>query len=161
MVKFAEFIRKSSQVSEQAVVYYIHWVELLYRNMEANLGELLPDAAVAQFFEEFKKDHEAWQVKQAQHAISMYRYYLDATTNGKCVATSGKKDCYDQQWREKVDRLIKRLRLQHKSYRTEQSYVGWVRRFYLFLKGKDPELLNEDDVRSFMSYWDMLICRRR
>jgi integron integrase len=44
------------------------------------------------------------------------------------------------------------MRLQHKSYRTEKSYLGWVRRFYLFLKGKAPSSLDRDDVRFFMNY---------
>ncbi|MEA2011675.1 MAG: site-specific integrase [Verrucomicrobiota bacterium] len=48
--------------------------------------------------------------------------------------------------------MTKRLRLQHKFYRTEQSYVGWIRQFYNFLKGKDPDLLSKDDVHSFMSF---------
>ena len=89
MIKFAEFIRKNSQVSEQAIVYYVHWVEQLYRAVKINLGEVLPDTAVAQFLDEFRKEHEAWQVKQAQHAISLYRYYLDATTIDKREAGGG------------------------------------------------------------------------
>jgi len=44
------------------------------------------------------------------------------------------------------------LRLQHKSYRTEKTYLGWLRRFYLFVDGKVPDDLVSDDVRRFLSY---------
>ena len=151
MKKFKEFIGRSGRVSEQAAVYYIHWVELAYRDMGLEFGEVLSDELSVLFFRDFGKVHEDWQVKQARHALSMYRYFLEAR-GSRNEQKSGKKSSYDVQWKERVDKMTKRLRLQHKSYRTEQSYVGWIRQFYNFLKGKDPDLLSKDDVRSFVSF---------
>ena len=44
------------------------------------------------------------------------------------------------------------LRLQHKSYRTEQTYVGWIRRYLDFCKTRGIERDDERSVRSFLTY---------
>lgn len=38
-----------------------------------------------------------------------------------------------------IDELRKKLRYKHMSYRTEQAYVGWVRRFIVFHHKRHPE----------------------
>ena len=40
----------------------------------------------------------------------------------------------------------------HRSYRTEQAYIGWVRRFYRFMKGHSPYSLDSSHVKDFMTY---------
>lgn len=44
------------------------------------------------------------------------------------------------------------LRLQHLSLRTERSYLGWLRRFYVFTRGKAPATLSADEVEQFVSH---------
>jgi site-specific recombinase XerD len=49
------------------------------------------------------------------------------------------------------------LRLKHYSYKTERSYIGWVKRFYYYInevkKGNiQAEKLSSDDVRNYLSY---------
>ena len=38
-----------------------------------------------------------------------------------------------------LDRLRHVLRARHYSYRTEQAFVGWVRRFFLFQDQRHPQ----------------------
>ena len=44
------------------------------------------------------------------------------------------------------------LRLQHKSYRTEQSYLGWVRRFLRFYRGESTQALGAPEARHYLTY---------
>ena len=44
------------------------------------------------------------------------------------------------------------LRLKHFSYRTETSYVAWIKRLREFVRGKNPYLLVSQDVQNFLSY---------
>ena len=44
------------------------------------------------------------------------------------------------------------LPLKHLSLRTEQTYLGWVRRFYRFLNGLSPYSLDSTHVKDFLTY---------
>ncbi|MBW2604753.1 MAG: integron integrase [Deltaproteobacteria bacterium] len=44
------------------------------------------------------------------------------------------------------------LRLKHLSFRTEQTYLGWVKRFYRFLNGQSPHRLDSKHVKDYMTH---------
>ncbi|MBI2890480.1 MAG: integron integrase [Nitrospirae bacterium] len=44
------------------------------------------------------------------------------------------------------------LRLKHMSYRTERTYINWVRSFASFLKHKAPTQVQVEDTRQFLSH---------
>lgn len=44
------------------------------------------------------------------------------------------------------------MRLRHLSPRTELAYLGWVRRFYRFVKGTPPGTLESEHVKDFMTH---------
>ncbi len=43
------------------------------------------------------------------------------------------------------------LRLRHHSRRTEESYLGWVRRFLVFHRGSDPGELGPAEITAFLN----------
>lgn len=51
-----------------------------------------------------------------------------------------------------LDQVRERLRLKHYSYRTEQSYVGWLRRFILFHGKRHPRELGAPEVTAFLTH---------
>lgn len=44
------------------------------------------------------------------------------------------------------------LRVEHYSYRTEQTYVGWIRRFVMFHGWQRPSLLAASDVQAYLRH---------
>jgi integron integrase len=48
--------------------------------------------------------------------------------------------------------MIKALRLRHRSYQTEQTYRGWVRRFAAYLGHRAPGLIDQSDIERFLSH---------
>ncbi len=50
-----------------------------------------------------------------------------------------------------LDRVRLRLRLKHYSYRTEQQYVLWIRRFVLFHDKRHPESMGPAEVEAFLN----------
>ena len=44
------------------------------------------------------------------------------------------------------------MRLKHRSYRTEQTYVSWMRQFYRFVAGQPPETLVAQQVIDFLTF---------
>jgi integron integrase len=51
-----------------------------------------------------------------------------------------------------LDQVREALSVRHYSYRTEQQYVGWIRRFIVFHDRRHPNLLGGPEVESFLSH---------
>ena len=49
------------------------------------------------------------------------------------------------------DRVIEVLRLHHYSLRTEEAYVGWIRRFLAFHPGRHPRDMGSPEMTAFLS----------
>lgn len=54
--------------------------------------------------------------------------------------------------RRLLDRVRDVLRVQHYSYRTEQAYVGWIRRFILFHEKRHPAEMGGEEVERFLTW---------
>ena len=50
-----------------------------------------------------------------------------------------------------LDQVRQLMRLRHYSLRTEEAYVGWIRRYILFHGKRHPRELDEKDVSEFLS----------
>jgi integron integrase len=51
-----------------------------------------------------------------------------------------------------LDQVREKLRLKHYSYRTEKSYVAWIRRYILFHGKRHPAAMGAKDVERFLSH---------
>jgi integron integrase len=51
-----------------------------------------------------------------------------------------------------LDQIRDALRVRHYSYRTEQAYVGWIRRFILFHGRRKPSEMGADEVGQFLTW---------
>lgn len=51
-----------------------------------------------------------------------------------------------------LDQVRGKLRAKHYSYRTEQQYLGWIRRFILYHGKRHPREMSQREVEHFLSY---------
>jgi integron integrase len=51
-----------------------------------------------------------------------------------------------------LDQVRSVLRLKHMSYRTEEAYVSWIRRFVLFHDKRHPAEMGAAEIRAFLSH---------
>lgn len=51
-----------------------------------------------------------------------------------------------------LDQVRDAIRLKHYSYRTEQTYVGWIRRYILFHDKRHPKDMGNEDVEAFLTH---------
>ena len=51
-----------------------------------------------------------------------------------------------------LDEVRGKLRYKHYSLRTEQAYVGWIKRFILFHRKRHPREMGADEVTEFLSH---------
>ena len=49
-----------------------------------------------------------------------------------------------------LDQMRQVIRLKHMSIRTEEAYVGWVRRFILFHHKRHPTDMGAEEIRAFL-----------
>jgi len=55
-------------------------------------------------------------------------------------------------WSVLADKTREALRVEHYSYRTEQTYVAWIRRYVAFSGWRKPSTLGADEVREFLRH---------
>ena len=51
-----------------------------------------------------------------------------------------------------LEQVRNELRTRHYSYRTEQTYLQWIRQFIIFHGKRHPSLLGAEDIGSFLTY---------
>ncbi|MBI5464750.1 MAG: integron integrase [Ignavibacteriales bacterium] len=51
-----------------------------------------------------------------------------------------------------LDQVREAVRLRHLSHRTEEAYVGWIKRFVLFHHKRHPSEMGETEIRTFLSH---------
>ena len=51
-----------------------------------------------------------------------------------------------------LDVVRDKIRARHFSYRTEQAYVGWIKRFILYHGKRHPSALGGPHVESFLTH---------
>ena len=51
-----------------------------------------------------------------------------------------------------LDRVRDALRQRHYSYRTEQAYVHWIKRYIFFHGKKHPAQMGADEITAFLTY---------
>jgi integron integrase len=53
--------------------------------------------------------------------------------------------------RDALARVIAAIRMRHYSPRTEKAYLGWIRRYLSYHRGRDPAAMGGAEVQSFLS----------
>ncbi len=109
-------------------------------------GSKRPDGAttkdeIKNFLKYLSSQKEEWQVNQASEAIQLYEYNKKREYSG-----------HPEGWKAVAKDMRRIIRLKHLSPRTEQAYLHWLRKFYIFLNGKDPSSLESDHVKNFLTY---------
>ena len=54
--------------------------------------------------------------------------------------------------RKLLDQVSDALRTKHYSYRTEQTYLDWIKRYILFHNKRHPKEMGENELRAFLTY---------
>jgi hypothetical protein len=147
MEDFKSYLLSSHVLDEKKAGFYLYWVGQFYRHCNKFISDRVESEDIDRYLKFLEKCREDWQVKQASEAIELYLFFRrkkEATRNNK-------RPDVDEQWKSVVVDMKKMLRLKHLSLRTEQTYLGWVQRFYRFVNGQPPNRLDSTHVKDFMT----------
>jgi hypothetical protein len=60
--------------------------------------------------------------------------------------------CEPGQGKKLLDQYRDAMRVRHYSYRTEVTYISWVRQFILYHKKRHPREMGVDEINTFITY---------
>ncbi len=133
--EFGEYLLTRSLCREKNAAYYVYWVKQFFR--ESREWEAAEWEVLLQRFVDVLRDRpgtEAWQVEQAERAVRLYFHNFrsgdalpSVATRALEVGADGSVGCV-----ELLAAVRLSLRVQHYSYRSEQTYLDWLRRFLFY-----------------------------
>jgi len=153
--QFAQFLLKAQLATPKTAPFVVRWVRrfLSQPASDTPLGD-----RVRVFCEALERDQHIadWQVRQANQALRIYfvnflkRPNWDRSTVSMTIDEQGHASPLAA-----LDLVRTRLRTRHYSYRTECTYVDWVRRFFEYATerhgGPHPKV-TADMVRDFLTH---------
>lgn len=152
--QFGEFLLKARLVKERSAPFFVRHVRQFLTRPAT--GEPLTDR-VQQFCEDLERSGaQDWQVQQANQAIRIYfvnflkRTDWHVTRAGALIDPDGRVDPLNV-----LEALRARIRTRHYSYRTECSYVDWVRRLLEYAADQQAAVrprIGADTVRDFLTH---------
>ncbi len=144
--EFEKYLLNLGRTNPKVIPYYLKWVAGFYSFSHKKIGESFRTPEKDQFLTHLAQNHEEWQVKQANYALKLFDYFL--TSRNKSLAGTGDS----QSWEILKNDFIKALRLRHRSYNTEKTYLTWLKHFQNFLRSKNPDQITPDDIQNFLTY---------
>jgi len=138
-----DYLKAVKKVPVKSLPYYLLRIQQYRRYLEKD-----PAGEEHDFFTIFSKSCEPWQLDQARKAVRFYLSFSELYGKATFQNKSASKPFED--WESLIQRTREVLRLQHKSYQTEKTYLSWLKRFQRFTQSKKISLLDGDEVRSFL-----------
>ncbi|WDE95558.1 integron integrase [Lentisphaera profundi] len=149
MIDFMEYM-SSLKVDEKERKYYPRWIESFSQFCKARGLDPWEPGALNSFIDNLSCSEEPWKVMQAGKAIRHYVYWrrqTDASVPKPLSLSSAKSESENRDLL--LQKMVEVMRVQRKSYRTEQSYLSWVERYLHFHK---EGAFDAQEVSSFISH---------
>ena len=145
---FETYLRNQANLKEKYIPFYIKWVKTAYDNIKLPSDVPLTGGQLDNFLKELSHTHPDWQIRQAEDALRHYAYFVSGQ---RMPGQNAPGNDSTPEWALVLDRMRTSLRLKHRSYQTEKSYLSWVASFRRFLMGKSPLDIDEQDIQQFLS----------
>ncbi len=147
---FRHYLSHTAGTKEKYLPYYLKWVSEGYSFLKTELNNPLTGQDRERYLSHLSKNHEDWQVNQADDALRLYGFFLARKSENAAVPPVNKDA--GGQWPHKEESMTHALRLRHWSLRTEKTYLLWLRQFKGFTREKPPLHLDEQDFRNFLTH---------
>lgn len=153
---FGEYLLRSGLTDQKHGPFFVGWIRR-YLGMVPRIPDATPNESLTLFLDSLQRAQAPdWQVEQARKAINAWFGWRDqarqtAPVPKVVIGSDGTVCANDAQ-----SAMRDVLRVRHYSYRTEQTYLDWVRRFFVYLKEvgamvTDRPVVSADRYRDFIS----------
>ena len=148
MDDFKAYILSSRIANEKSADFFVHWVTGFYRYCSKDPDDMVTQEVIDEYLTYLAKRKEDWQVRQASDAIQIYLFFKKRNERESYREKGDGK----AQWKTVAEEMRHALRLRHRAARTEEAYLSWLRKFYMYLNGKAPYSIDSSHVKDFMTY---------
>ncbi|WP_049784571.1 site-specific integrase [Sediminispirochaeta smaragdinae] len=161
---FYSYLTERLRYNEKKATYLQNWVAKYHAFKKGR-----PSGSVADYLSMLSARFEPWQILQAKEAVYLYLRFTgklpthDTPYKPTLPYKAKVKNTEDPKpqaqkassvirlWDEATRIMRQSLRIQHKSYATEKTYLGWVERFAQWTRLM-PDKLTEQHVKKYLSY---------
>jgi len=141
------FLNKKGNIKSQYIPYYLKWVSDCYHFLNQPLSIRLNSDQKKEFLSDMGRKYEEWQGNQADAALRLYDYFLSKNISPTIGDISSNKET----WKLFEEKMREALRLRHRSFSTEKTYLLWLKSFKYFVNYKSPDQLEGRDLQDFLS----------
>ncbi len=144
---FREYLRERAHIPEKAIPWYQKWVS----EYEAFLRSCKPGADRSACRQDFlihlSGSKEDWQVKQALEVIQ-HSFFWSAS---KAPVEKKQAAHVNEDWARATNECRNRLALKGRSYRTEKTYIYWLKDFREYLRALPVHEIRQDHLTRFLT----------
>ena len=156
---FETFLSKWGTIPDDKTKFYVHWVRRFLKSCNYQLDNIKTER-VSQYLDSLDADEKVadWQVKQAADAVILYveKYLKRPLQQITSLAKDSTAKSIDQKgslpWKQTLEEVKNVIRLRHYSLSTERTYLGWIARFKTYVRDREPQLLEADDVKKYLTH---------
>lgn len=145
---YRSYLKNQANINDDKVGYYLGWVTRFFAFCNKTPGQSFTQDNIDAYAQMLSRTRETWQINQAREAIELYRYLFSRKKLDQANNRFGEADA----WKKAADEMVNRLRLKQLSYRTEKTYMGWLRGFYRFISPVPPSAINDRHLQDYLTY---------
>lgn len=146
---FIAWLKQRNLVSEKRIPFVVDWVERFMRLRSSRPRSERWKDTLELFLQDLSAGQAAdFQLRQAAEAVTLYFGQYRGLQDPPVSPSAPTSPLTPRKALEEMSRL---MRLRHYSPRTEETYVGWARRFLAHLRrtGSQP---SADEVSTYLSH---------
>jgi len=158
LARFGEYLLRSKFTDEEHARFFVIWVRKFLATAP-DIPHATVDETVTLFLDSLQRAQTPdWQVEQARKAVAAWQAWRHqeqhAAPTPAAKVTVGPDGSVPADAAR--DAMRDTLRVRHYSYRTEQTYLDWIARFFAYLRdigamAEDRPIVSVDRFRDFIS----------
>ncbi len=139
LTSFGDYLLKHSMVQPGREKYFIAWMRTYLSNEQTFKGKTWEEK-LPQFLDMLSENTsiKPWLVDQADQAVRLYFQNYHAANKPPPKETAAQQNTLAQDYPDRfngnkaIEDAREWMRIKHYAYKTEQSYLGWCKRFFLY-----------------------------
>ena len=143
--QFEKHLKATGKIKENIIPYYLLRVSQCLSFFSKADGESILNEEKDRFLASLITELEEWQIKQADYAIKLYSFFVSSNSEEN-------REPFASDWNKITDKFRDTLRLQHKSFSTEKTYLLWLKSFRYYLDEKELSTLSFEDLQKFLTH---------
>ncbi|HOV89403.1 MAG TPA: integron integrase [Syntrophorhabdaceae bacterium] len=154
--EFQKFLFERKFINEKYIPFYALRVSQFLTFSEKETEKDI-EILVQRFLDLLKtKEHLSdGLIRQAEDALRLYLYHYDEGISFRRILVQKVQDPAFSSVADVTNEMKRLIRLKHYSYRTEQTYLDWTKRFFTYvseIKKTDNPVCDSEDMKNFLSH---------